>query len=85
MTQPLGNCPGCGGDEPFEQVHPGQHTGERCPDVDGDCPEWVCVGCGAGVFMGTAVFSGGEAPASSGDVFAHTPIPIRPLQSVRAA
>jgi hypothetical protein len=49
MTQPLGNCPGCGGDEPFEQIHP-----DQCPDVDGDCPEWACVTCGTAVLMGTA-------------------------------
>jgi hypothetical protein len=48
MTQPMGNCPGCGGDEQFEQVHL-----SACPDVDGECPEWFCVACGAGVFMGT--------------------------------
>jgi hypothetical protein len=46
---PLGNCPGCGGDEPFEQIHPG-----GCPDADGgECPEWACTSCGAGVIMGT--------------------------------
>jgi hypothetical protein len=50
MTQPIGNCPCCGADEPFEQVHPGE-----CPDVDGECPEWACVACGAGVVMGTVV------------------------------
>jgi hypothetical protein len=50
MTQPLGNCPGCGTDEPFEQIHPGQ-----CPDVAGECPEWTCTACGAGVIMGTGV------------------------------
>jgi hypothetical protein len=49
MTQPLGNCPGCGGDEPFEQIHP-----VGCPDADGgECPEWACTGCGAAVIMGT--------------------------------
>jgi hypothetical protein len=48
--QPVGNCPGCGGDEPFEQIHRGE-----CPDVHGgECPEWACTGCGAGVIMGTA-------------------------------
>ncbi len=52
MTQPLGNCPGCSGDEPFEQVHAGLAAGDPCPDVDGECPEWVCLGCGAGLFMG---------------------------------
>ena len=46
---PLGNCPGCGGDEQFEQIHPA-----GCPDADGgECPEWACTGCGAGVIMGT--------------------------------
>jgi hypothetical protein len=52
MTQPLGNCPGCGADEPFEQVHAGV-----CPDVAGECPEWACTACGAGVIMGTVVVS----------------------------
>ena len=52
MTQPLGNCPGCGADEPFEQVHEG-----ACPDVAGECPEWACTACGAGVIMGM-IFSG---------------------------
>ena len=57
MTQPLGNCPGCGGDEPFEQVHSGWHADDQCPGahaggLDGECPEWVCSGCGTGVFMG---------------------------------
>jgi len=53
MTQPLGNCPGCGADEPFEQVHPGE-----CPDIVGECPEWACATCGAGVFMGGTIFMG---------------------------
>jgi len=49
MSQPLGNCPGCGGGEPFEQIHPGD-----CPDAGGDeCPEWACTACGAAVIMGT--------------------------------
>ena len=57
MSQPLGNCPGCGGDEPFEQIHQG-----ACPDADGgDCPEFACTGCGAAVIMGT---TSGEAPAT---------------------
>jgi hypothetical protein len=78
MARPLGNCPGCGGEEPFEQVHPGLHAGARCPDVDGECPEWFCTGCGAGVFLGTVV------PADIAAVADNT-IPIRPLHSVRAA
>jgi hypothetical protein len=48
MSQPVGNCPGCGGDEPFEQIHPGE-----CPDTGDECPEWACTACGAGVIMGT--------------------------------
>ncbi len=51
MTQPLGNCPGCGGDEPFEQVH----VNQQCPDSGGECTEWACSACGAGVFMGTVI------------------------------
>jgi hypothetical protein len=54
MSQPLGNCPGCGGDEPFEQIHAGE-----CPDAGGgECPEWACVGCGAAVIMGTTQATG---------------------------
>jgi hypothetical protein len=79
MTQPLGNCPGCGGDEPFEQVHSGQHTDEQCPDADGECPEWVCSGCGAGVFMGTGVFVGTVIAGTREGT------PVLAGQSVRAA
>ena len=68
MTQPLGNCPGCGADEPFEQVHEGV-----CPDVVGECPEWACAVCGAGVIMGI-VFTGAVGDAE-----------IAAEQSVRAA
>jgi hypothetical protein len=75
MTQPLGNCPGCGGGEPFEQVHPGTHAGEWCPDADGECLEWVCPGCGTGVFMGTVIIGTSAAGAASA--------PAR--QSLRAA
>jgi len=70
MTQPFGNCPGCGGDEPFEQVH----ADDRCPDTGDECPEWVCSACGAGVFMGIL-------PAAGADEV--TTVPAR--QSVRAA
>jgi hypothetical protein len=72
MTQPLGNCPGCGGDEPFEQVHLGQHADEQCPDSGGECPEWACSACGTGVFMGIM------AGAGEGTV-------VQARQSVRAA
>ena len=74
MTQPLGNCPGCGGDEPFEPVH----ADIPCPDSGGECPEWVCLSCGAGVFMGT--MSMGSPAAGADEV---TTVPAR--ASVRAA
>ena len=79
MTQPLGNCPGCGGDEPFEQVHSGQHADDQCTGeyagAGGECPEWVCPVCGTGVFMGTVIIG----TSAAGTV----PVPAR--QSVRAA
>ena len=54
MSQPIGNCPGCGSDQAFEQIHAGQFADTRCPDTDGgDCPEWACTACGAAVIMGT--------------------------------
>ena len=68
MTQPLGNCPGCGADEPFEQVH---EVGV-CPDVVGECPEWACAVCGAGVIMGIVIASLPDAE-------------VAPEHSVRAA
>jgi hypothetical protein len=81
MTQPLGNCPGCGADEPFEQVHEG-----ACPDVAGECPEWACAVCGAGVIMGT-VFTGGASigTASRGAAVDLPDVEIAAEQSVRAA
>jgi hypothetical protein len=69
MTQPLGNCPGCGGDEPFEQLH----ADAQCPDSPDGCPEWMCVGCGAAVFLGIVITSADAGTAA----------PAR--QSVRAA
>ena len=62
MTQPLGGCPGCGGEESFEQVHPGGHADGQCagvsgPDGSDECPEWLCPACGAGVFIGTVLTS----------------------------
>jgi hypothetical protein len=74
MTQPLGNCPGCGGDEPFEQVH----ANGRCPDTGDECPEWACSACGTGVFMGIVIM--GTPTAGAGQ---DTTVPAR--QSVRAA
>jgi hypothetical protein len=56
MSQPQGNCPGCGGDQPFEQIHA---VAGECPDVlDGECPEWACPECGAAVLMGITPAAG---------------------------
>lgn len=59
---PLGNCPGCGGDEPFEPVHAG-----NCPDSDGDagCPEWACTACGTALILGTVTGTAAHVPARS--------------------
>ncbi|HSZ40389.1 MAG TPA: hypothetical protein VK817_10555 [Trebonia sp.] len=57
MSQPIGDCPGCGSDQPFEQIHPG-----ACPDADGaECPEWACTACGAAVIMSTIQVAGETA------------------------
>jgi hypothetical protein len=41
-------CHDCGQDQPFGQPHEA-----ICPDTpDGDCPEWVCTGCGAALITG---------------------------------
>ena len=50
MAEIIRSCPDCGQDRAFAQ-----HHGEaaRCPDaVDGDCPEWYCLVCGATVLTG---------------------------------
>lgn len=49
MTDEIRDCPDCGLRNEFTQVHaaPG-----RCPDTaDGQCPEWYCTGCGAGMLI----------------------------------
>jgi hypothetical protein len=51
------------------------HADEPCPDAGGECTEWVCPGCGAGVFMGTVIIG----TSAAGVVLA----PAR--QSLRAA
>ena len=50
MAEIIRSCPDCGQDRAFAQ-----HHGESawCPDaVDGDCPEWNCLMCGATVLTG---------------------------------
>jgi len=50
MSQMPWYCPGCAGEQLFEQFHdePG-----RCPDSpDGHCPEWACCACGTALIVG---------------------------------
>ena len=57
MSQMPWYCPGCAGEQLFEQFHddPG-----RCPDSpDGHCPEWACCACGTALIVG---FLPGTAP-----------------------
>jgi hypothetical protein len=43
------DCPECGDVRLFEQPHQ-----DNCPDTaDGECPEWVCTGCGAALITAT--------------------------------
>lgn len=56
MSEPSRNCPGCGGDQPFEQIH--EIPGE-CPDSpDGECPEWACTVCGTALIIGFVPYAG---------------------------
>jgi hypothetical protein len=49
MTDEVRDCPDCGLRNEFTQVH---SAAGRCPDAaDGQCPEWYCAGCGAGVLI----------------------------------
>ena len=42
-------CPGCAGEQLFEQFHGAGH----CPDSpDGHCPEWACCACGTALIVG---------------------------------
>jgi hypothetical protein len=50
MSQMPWYCPGCAGEQPFEQFHDGAGS---CPDSpDGHCPEWVCCECGTALIVG---------------------------------
>jgi hypothetical protein len=42
-------CPGCAGEQLFEQFHGAGH----CPDSpDRHCPEWACCECGTALIVG---------------------------------
>jgi hypothetical protein len=50
MSQMPWYCPGCAGEQLFEQFH--DVTGS-CPDSpDGHCPEWACRECGTALIVG---------------------------------
>jgi hypothetical protein len=50
MSELYRDCPDCGQERGFAQRH---DAPDQCPDAaDGWCPEWICAGCGAGVFLG---------------------------------
>jgi len=73
MAQPLDGCPGCGGDQSFEQIHA---VAGECPDVPGgECPEWACTSCGTAVIMGVPAASPARARTGS----------VQARQSVHAA
>jgi len=54
MSQAFRPCSECGGEQLFERHHgiPGD-----CPDSpDGECPEWICTGCGAALLAGLVLY-----------------------------
>jgi hypothetical protein len=62
MAQIIRHCPDCGWDRPFELHH--DQPGE-CPDsLDGDCTEWSCTACGAGLLIGVIWLSSEPADAA---------------------
>jgi hypothetical protein len=52
MTHP---CRECGEDRLFDQPH---------DEVEGDCPEWACTGCGAALIMGFPGLISGQISAA---------------------
>jgi hypothetical protein len=70
MSQPIGNCPDCGNDQPFEPIH-----ASECPDSDGgECPEWACTACGAAVIMGTVPAASATTGSTSASAAASQPV-----------
>jgi len=55
MAEMTLDCPDCGQELTFEQVHP--EPGD-CPDApDGNCPEWLCTSCGTALLIGLVSLS----------------------------
>ena len=52
-------CQDCGGEQLFEQMHEAPGS---CPDApDGQCPEWLCTGCGAAELITVAAGTASRA------------------------
>lgn len=54
MSQMFRPCSDCGDEQTFERHHeiPGS-----CPDSpDGECPEWICTGCGSALLAGLVLY-----------------------------
>ncbi|HEY1919655.1 MAG TPA: hypothetical protein VGH27_29135 [Streptosporangiaceae bacterium] len=53
-------CRECGQDQLFDQPH------DTSCEVDGDCPEWACPGCGTALFTGFPGLIIGRSDAGGG-------------------
>jgi hypothetical protein len=63
MIDDFRDCPGCGSQREFVQLHPGPG---RCPDSpDGRCPESCCSACGTALLEGPQPGRSGLIAASS--------------------
>jgi hypothetical protein len=55
MIETIRHCRDCGCDRLFELHHP---EPGGCPDyLDGECAEWSCTSCGAGLLVGFSLFA----------------------------
>ena len=70
MIDDFRDCPGCGSEREFVQLHPGPG---RCPDSpDGRCPEWCCNACGTALLEGSQA---GRSQAGRSGLIAASPRP----------
>ena len=75
MIDGFRDCPGCGSEREFVQLHPGLG---RCPDSpDGRCPEWCCNACGAALLEGAQAgrSPAGRSSADRSELIATSPRP----------
>ena len=59
MTDDFRTCPDCGFQGEFAQLHPA--AGQCRDSADGQCPEWFCVRCGAGVLVRSSAAIGASS------------------------